>query len=271
MIGQFQVYQHPRVPVYRGHRDNLVGFVHAEDVLRLVLDQADMDALTPADIMHPPVVVPLTKKVDEMFDFFATNAARAAACLNEFGGVEGFITMKDVINFIFGEVSGKAVGDELYQEQDENTYIIPGDMKLNFFDDLTNFGIDDPRMTTIGGVAFRHLDRLPKVGDKVTVEGINITILEMDAHRIAKVQVSPAIGLPEEEEGSAEDVNAVPMGKEASLESLPTSGLTGSDTEDKLDQGDTTQVGPPEKLHTIEGSPSKPAGDPAIIKRKTMG
>lgn len=271
MISQFQVYQHPRVPVYRGHRDNLVGFVHAEDVLRLVLDQADMDALTPEDIMHPPVVVPLTKKVDEMFDFFATNAARAAACLNEFGGVEGFITMKDVINFIFGEVSGKAVGDELYQEQDENTYIIPGDMKLNFFDDLTNFGIDDPRMTTIGGVAFRHLDRLPKVGDKVTVEGINITILEMDAHRIAKVQVSPAVGLPEEEEGSAEDVNAVPMETEASLESLPASGLTGSDTENKLDQGETTQVGPPDKLHTIEGNPSKPAGDTTIIKRKTMG
>jgi hypothetical protein len=62
-------------------------------------------------------------------------------------------------------------------------------MKLNDFNNLTNFGIEDPRMTTIGGVAFRHLDRLPRPGDKVTVEGIMITILEMDEHRITKVRV----------------------------------------------------------------------------------
>jgi hypothetical protein len=52
-------------------------------------------------------------------------------------------------------------------------------------------------MTTIGGVAFRHLDRLPKVGDQVTVEGITITILEMDEHRIARVRVSRGEGAEE--------------------------------------------------------------------------
>ena len=192
MVSRFKEYCHPRVPVYRGHRDNLIGFVHSEDILRLVLDQVDLESLAPEDIMHPPIVVPITKKVDEMFEFFQDNAARAAICLNEFGGVDGFITMRDVINFIFGEISGKTEGEEYYRERDENVYIVPGDMKLSFFQDLTNLGIEDPRMTTIGGVAFRHLDRLPKVGDTVTVEGITITILDMDAHRIAKVRVSPS-------------------------------------------------------------------------------
>ena len=70
MVERVKAYEHPRVPVFRVHRDNLVGFVHAEDVLRLVLDGADLEALSPEDIMHPPVVVPLTKSVDEMFDFF---------------------------------------------------------------------------------------------------------------------------------------------------------------------------------------------------------
>ena len=146
--------------------------------------------IKPEDIMHPPVVVPLTKKVDEMFDFFQDNNARAAAVLNEFGGVEGFITMKGVLTFIFGEISGRVSGQELYQERDENDYEVSGDMKLTDFNNLTNFGIDDPRMTTIGGVAFRHLDRLPEVGDSVTVEGIVITVIEMDEHRIARVQVT---------------------------------------------------------------------------------
>ncbi|MGB5340078.1 MAG: transporter associated domain-containing protein, partial [Gammaproteobacteria bacterium] len=75
------------------------------------------------------------------------------------------------------------------------------DMKLNDFNNLTNFGIEDPRMTTIGGVAFRHLDRLPKIGDSISVEGITITVLEMDEHRIAHVRVSRG-GVAEEEAAS---------------------------------------------------------------------
>ena len=190
MVEKFRAYQHPRVPVFRVHRDNVVGFVHAEDVLRILLDKVDLSTLQPADIMRAPVVVPLTKKVDEMFDFFQARNARAAVVLNEFGGVEGFVTMKDVLTFIFGQISGEVQGQELYEERDENSYDVPGDMKLTDFNNLTNFGIEDPRMTTIGGVAFRHLDRLPQVGDSVNLEGIIITVLEMDAHRIASVRVS---------------------------------------------------------------------------------
>jgi putative hemolysin len=142
------------------------------------------------EIMHPPVVVPLTKKVDEMFDFFRANGVRAAACLNEFGGVEGFITIYDVLTFIFGDISGETRGRSLYQERDLNIYELPGEMKLTDANNLTHFGLEDPRMTTIGGVAFRHLDRLPHVGDRVVVDDVALTVLEMDAHRISRVRVA---------------------------------------------------------------------------------
>jgi CBS domain containing-hemolysin-like protein len=190
IIEQFKAIEHPRVPVYRDHRDNLIGFLHAEDVLRVVLSDQDLASLKVDDVMRPPVVAPPTKKVDEMFEFFQEKNARAAAVLNEFGGVEGFVTMRDVLNFIFGQTSGLVTGDDLYRERDENVYEVPGDMKLTDFNNLTNFGIEDPRMTTIGGVAFRHLDRLPREGDTVNVEGILITILEMKEHRISQVRVA---------------------------------------------------------------------------------
>jgi hypothetical protein len=140
--------------------------------------------------MHPPVVVPLTKKVDEMFDFFRDNGVRAAACLNEFGGVEGFITIHDVLTFIFGDISGESHGQGFYQERDLNIYELPGEMKLTDVNNLTHFGLEDPRMTTIGGVAFRHLDRLPRVGDRVVIDDIALTVLEMDAHRISRVRAA---------------------------------------------------------------------------------
>ncbi len=193
MVEVFRHYKHPRVPVYHGQRDNLVGFLHAETILGLVLDKVDLSSLEPHDILHPPIVVPLTKKVDEMFDFFQSNNARAAVVLNEFGGVEGFVTIKDVLTFIFGQISGGVRGENLYQERDDNIYEVMGDMTLNDFNNLTHFGIEDPRMTTIGGVAFRHLDKLPQVNEQVVVEDIIMTVLEMDGHRISRLRVVKGI------------------------------------------------------------------------------
>jgi len=82
---------------------------------------------------------------------------------------------------------------------------VRGDMKLTDFDNLTNFGISDPRMTTIGGVAFRYLDCLPQVSDQVTVEGIQITIMEMDMHRIARVRVARRVSAEEVSEPQADE------------------------------------------------------------------
>ena len=208
IVQSFQKYKHPRVPVCHEHHDVLVGFIHAEDIVRLTLDEADLAELSLGDVMHPPIVVPPTKYVDEMFDFFQANNARAAVVLNEFGGVEGLITMRDIINFIFGEISEAVTGQELYQERDQNDYEVPGDMKLTDFNDLTNFGIEDPRMTTIGGVVFRYLDRLPVVGDRVVMEGLVATVLEMEGHRLARVRISK--GTLDDKKDMAEDLTALP-------------------------------------------------------------
>lgn len=233
MVELFKTYQHPRVPVFRGDRDNLVGFVHAEDVVRIVLDEVDLSDMTPEDLMHPPVVVPPTKKIDEMFDFFQNNRARAAVVLNEFGGVDGFITMKDVLTFIFGEIAGRVRGEELYQERDENVFEVPGDMSLNDFNNLTNLGLEDPRMTTIAGLAFRHLDRLPREGDKVNVEGLTITVLKMDSHRIARVRVAPAEG--DDEDESAPDSDSAGSAEAADVK-VPAQDEVSGDAREQLEE-----------------------------------
>lgn len=198
-IERFRAGRHSRVPVFTGSRDNLIGFIHAEDVVRLVTQDMDLRLLSIEDLVHPPVVVPLTKKVDEMFDYFQDHNCRAAAVLNEFGGVAGFVTISDVLNAIFGQIAGSSAGRELHSETDQEIFEVPGDMKLTDFESLTNFGIDDPRMTTVGGVAFRHIDRLPTVGDTVMIEDLRVTVLEMDAHRISQVRVERVVEADEEE------------------------------------------------------------------------
>lgn len=179
-----------RLPVYRESRDNLVGFIHAEDIMRHVLDDTDFTTLTIDDILHPVVIVPPTKKVDEMFDFFRDHQVQAAAVLNEFGGIDGLVTLKSVLNYVFGKVTPESTPRPGHTRLAENVFEVAGDMKLTEFEALTNFGITDARMTTIGGVVLRALDRLPRTGDSVVVEGVQLVVLEMLGLRIARLRAS---------------------------------------------------------------------------------
>lgn len=190
IVKQVRLLRYTRLPVYRESRDNLVGFIHAEDIMQLVLNDADFSLVKLEDILRPPVIVPPTKKVDEMLDFFLDHKVQAAVVLNEFGGVDGLVTMKSVLNFVFGKITPETTPLVFAAELEENIYEVAGDMKLTTFNNLTNFGITDPRMTTIGGVMLRALDRLPRVGDSVTIEGVVLSVQEMQGHRIAKLQAS---------------------------------------------------------------------------------
>lgn len=189
LIEEFRKYHHPRIPVFQEHWDNVIGLIHSEDILRLVRGGGDLSKVTLDMILKPVHFVPPTKKVDEMFDYFQAHKTRVAIILGEYGEVLGIVTMKDVLTFIFGEISGAMEGQEYYKEEDENSYIVPGDMRLSDFYNLTNFDIEDPVMCTIGGVAFRLFDRLPAPGDRVSNEGYEFVASEVKGLRISKVLV----------------------------------------------------------------------------------
>lgn len=189
IVHAFRGYKHPRVPVYSGHWDNVIGLLRSEDVLRLVRGGADLEQTTLEDLLCPAHFVPPTIKVDEMFNFFQEHNTRCVIVLGEFGEVLGIVTMKDVLKFIFGEITSPMRGIEDH-ERDEVGYIVPGDMRLLDFYNLTNIDIEDPVMTTVGGVIFRLFGRLPKVEESVTYESYNFTVLEVDRQRISRLRVS---------------------------------------------------------------------------------
>ncbi|MDT8425583.1 MAG: hemolysin family protein [Methyloprofundus sp.] len=178
-------------PVFAEDRDNFIGFIHAADLAGIFLDSSQQAKdFNIKSLLYDPVVIPPTKKVNEMFDFFKTHEVKSAIVLNEFGGVEGLVTLEQVLQFVFGEICPQDTFPGVDHDPTSNIYNVPGDMKLIHIEDLTHFVIKDNRMTTIGGVVFRQLDRLPKAGDQVQMEDLLMTVLEMDGHRISRVQLA---------------------------------------------------------------------------------
>lgn len=178
------------IPVFQITPDDVAGFVHAADIAELVRKEGEPAAMRCADLQREALFVPFTKNTDEMLDFFQAQGARAAMVLDEFGGVAGMVTLEAVLNFIFGEIAGEFIDDTRQTQVGDNVFAVPGSMKLHLFEALTNFGIEDPRMTTIGGVVLRHLGRLPRKGDQVIVDGIRLTVLKMEGTRIARLEAA---------------------------------------------------------------------------------
>ncbi len=263
LIEKFREYAHPRIPVYEGHWDNVIGFMHSEDVLRIIKGGGDLEQITLENMLKPAHFVPPTKKIDEMFDYFQAHNTRVGIILGEYGEVHGLVTMKDVVKFIFGEISGRMEGQEYYREEDENSYVVPGDMRLADFNNLTNFDIEDPVMTTIGGVAFRLFDSLPSKNERLIHEGFEFTAMELTGLRISKLMVRRAVvndrvestDAIDEEQVEEEQAESALRDEETLLKSEPGPETGPEPKSDLADEPESAELESAEKTREVNNGP----------------
>ena len=180
-----------RYPVYRETLDDIVGMVHAKDLLR-VLRQPPADfALT--QIVRPVHVVPGSREVEEVLADFKRRKEHLAIVLDEFGGTAGMVTMEDLLEEIVGEILDEyddAMTSTFKTQRPDGTRLVRGDANINELNTEMGLAIPDEDFTTVGGYVFGLLGRLPVAGDTATGSGAQFTVLEMDGRRIKVLSVA---------------------------------------------------------------------------------
>jgi CBS domain containing-hemolysin-like protein len=187
-----------RYPVSGESLDDIVGIVHAKDILRGLLSGADDPV---KDIARPAFFVPGTREVEDVLADMKRQKVHLAIVLDEFGGTAGLVTMEDLLEEIVGAI---------YDEYDQvptpasvpakpdvsggGVPILRGSTEVSEVNRLLKLQLDDRDYTTIGGLLFGRLGRLPKVGDRISLGGATFEILEMDGRRVGRVRVWPATG-----------------------------------------------------------------------------
>jgi CBS domain containing-hemolysin-like protein len=189
LVTAFQGIHHARVPLFEDSPVNIVGFLHSEDIIKLVRSGTDLAAMSVRDVMRQPHFVPSTKKVDEMVEFFQENRTRTALVIGEYANVLGIVSIRDVAAFMLGRLAPPQEPGVREIEQ-HKVYSIPGDMSLVDFNQLVGADLDDPSMNTVGGVVMRLLNRLPRIGDSVTFEGFLLAVERMQGLRIEELRVT---------------------------------------------------------------------------------
>ncbi len=204
----FKEYMYTRLPVYEDDKDNVIGLINIKDFILLT----DKDNFHIKNIMREAYYTYEYKKTADLMIEMREITANVAFVLNEYGATVGMITLEDLLEEIVGEIRDEYDADEedLIQQMEENVYLVEGSMKLDDVNDALDTALRSEDYDSIGGLIIEYLDRLPEDGEIIqTAEGITLQVKGLSHNRVSKVLMT----IPEEEEVTLEDSDAVPSDK----------------------------------------------------------
>ena len=187
--------EHSRVPVYDGTHDNIVGVLFAKDLVPMAmgLGEGEGDAAPRArwqDLIRPAAYVPETKTLDSQLRDFQRAPAHLAIVVDEFGGTSGLITLEDILEEIVGEIHDEHdVGEPPAIRKDGDRYWVDGRVTLDDLSQVLGRPFEHPEVSTVGGLVYFVLGRVPRAGDELTLDGYKVVVERVDRRRVTRVVV----------------------------------------------------------------------------------
>ncbi len=185
-----------RFPVYEDGIDNIVGILHAKDIIQYIdCDKVDKEGFQLEKIIRTPYYVPSSKITDDLFKELQRNKVHMAIIIDEYGGTAGIVTIEDLIEEIVGNIFDEYDEEEKnFEKQDETTFIINGIIDLDLVEDFFNIKLPVDEYDTLSGFVIGQLGRIPEEGEQPEIEynGLIFKVDEIEEKRISKVKVCKA-------------------------------------------------------------------------------
>jgi CBS domain containing-hemolysin-like protein len=187
LIDHYRRKRHTKIPVYDGSRDNIVGIIYMNEVLKLWGEDKKIPA---GDLMRLPYFIPYTKNVLATLREFQKKHISIAIVMDEFGGVAGLLTTEDLIEEIVGELQDELDKEKTnYKKLDDGSVIVPGIFELAQLEEILPGKYENSDIRTVGGLIFEKLKRIPEENESVIIGDLKFTILKATRQRISKVKV----------------------------------------------------------------------------------
>lgn len=201
IIKEGEIFKHSRIPVYEDTIDNIIGILPIKELAKAIFKGAEeIDVLS---LCYKPLTIPRNRQLLDLLEEFKTSKIHIAVVIDEYGGVEGIVTMEDILEEIVGDIFDETDEDEPeYIDNGNGTYIIDGTMNLEDFFELIEYdGEFETDYETVAGFCQEILDRFAVIGDKFTfAERYEIEILAADEYTVEKIRVLDTQFEKEEEE-----------------------------------------------------------------------
>ena len=180
--------QYSRIPVYKDSLDEIVGVVFVKDLV--ALSSAAPDDQVIDQLRRPAYVVPETKRVAELLKEFQHQQVQSAIVHDEYGGTAGLVTLEDLIEEIVGEIRDEYdVESEPIVCEGEGCFVFAGTVAVDDAAERLQVDIERQGFETVGGYLLARLGRVPRVGEQLHVDDLQVEILEGERRRVQRVRM----------------------------------------------------------------------------------
>lgn len=183
---------HSRIPVYKENRDNIVGIVHAKDLLKVFMRRCDQDPPI-TSLMRKPFFISETKNVKDLLQEFLTRKIHLAIALDEYGGTSGLVTFEDVLEEIVGEIEDEydSPRPEEIQFMDDESVLASGRALLSDVEERLDIKLTSEQVETLGGYLSELAGRVPAENETFSLAGHRFQVKEADAKQVRWVIITP--------------------------------------------------------------------------------
>lgn len=177
---------HSRIPLFEGTDDQIVGIVHAKDLLMAMLGDAPVVL---RDLMFPPMFVPESKELHELLTEMRQGRSQLAIVQDEFGGTAGIVTIEDIVEELVGEIVDEYDHEEPVLMDTGEGWSVDGRMNLDDLNHEIESTFESEQFDTVGGFVFGHFGRQPKESESVLVDGYRFTVMQTDGRRVERLRI----------------------------------------------------------------------------------
>ena len=187
MLDRVRSSEHARFPVFEDTLDEVVGILFAKDLLPVAIG-----GRPPAGgwqrFLRPPTFIPATKLVDRQLRDFQAGGTQIAIVVDEYGGTAGLVTIEDILEEIVGEIRDEYDDEEPPIEQREGRrYWVSGRVPLHELGEALNHEFATDESTTVGGLIYERLGRVPRSGEQLTLDGFRVVVERVVRRRVERV------------------------------------------------------------------------------------
>lgn len=184
---------HSRFPVIGENKDDVIGILLAKDLLRYYAGEEEFDV---RKMLRPAVFIPESKRLNVLLKDFRSNRNHIAIVVDEYGGVAGLVTIEDVLEQIVGDIEDEydldETEDNIVQESD-SAYRVKALTEIGDFNSTFGTNYSDGEYDTFGGLVVNRFGRLPKRGERITIDQFNVKVLSADSRRLHTLLVEKIV------------------------------------------------------------------------------
>ena len=193
--------RHTRLPVFKEDPENIIGVIHAKDLLRAMYKLVDgtgeqidvLDSFDITSVAMKPYFVPDTTSLDDQMRNFLRRRTHFALVVDEYGSLEGLITLEDILEEIVGEITDEFDPDAEHpvRRTEDGHYVVDGAMTIRDLNRATDWSLPDEEANTVAGLVIHEAQIIPSVGQVFSFHGFRFEVLERKDNRITRLRIRP--------------------------------------------------------------------------------